>query len=760
MIEVPLNLPDGTVIPLQFPEDSTQEQVQATVDSVLSQVQNQINISANSPETKVSQDIDLTLSEDDLANANIGIDVTPSGFGSSIESGLSGGRTPSVEGEQFFRQGFADLPEEQRESLLRAREERLISAGIEPTEIKSVAAQRGAFPDQRGESFASKNLPELGGSGLLAGEDAKKVLSLAPVLLATTDTTELANILASSFDNIGISQASDGELLATNNSTGAQVVLNRPGLSRLDLMQFLGLSTAFTPANLGFQGVSRQALTQLAARNAATQGVIEASQAAAGGDFDTPEVALAGVLAPVSQVGAEKVITPLATRAAERISRNVNPDAQAIIQAGQEANVPVLTTDVAPPKGRFSNLARQLSESVPLPAVGSGAARSKQRIMRDLAAKTKGDNLEPFSEREIVESLRKKSGKVKKAAGDRLDFFNRTLDKDGQLPTKNIINAIDSELSKLTKSGLVQDQPTVALISRIRQDIEKAPDGVNFSTLRDNRTQIRELSENIDGQLRSQQVSTSKVAVDNITRAITKELDNVVESRLGKKAFDRYKKADAVWASQAELLQNSRLKSVLDKGEIQPEQVNNLLFSRDKSQRELLYNGLTKKGRDNARASILNRAFEKATNDLGEVNPTVLSRQLDNLSGQFDSFFKGEELNKIKGFQRLLAATRRGQETGVSTNSGQAVLLPLYSLIGGGSVAGNPTAQAALAAGGTISTAARLYESKPVRNLLVGLSKVKPNSAKERELIDKFAPRINAFAQSLRAQGEENATTN
>ena len=33
-----------------------------------------------------------------------------------------------------------------------------------------------------------------------------------------------------------------------NNKTGAQVVLNKPGVSRIDILQGLGIAAAFTPA--------------------------------------------------------------------------------------------------------------------------------------------------------------------------------------------------------------------------------------------------------------------------------------------------------------------------------------------------------------------------------------------------------------------------------------------------------------------------------------------------------------------------------
>jgi len=134
-------------------------------------------------------------------------------------------------------------------------------------------------------------IPELGQAGLLAGQDPLKGAAIVPSLLTTTNPRELGQILTSTFPDIGIQETKEGLIIATNNETGARAVLNKPGLSQLDIVQGLGIAAAFTPAS--------RALTTgaLVARTAITSGLNEAVQALSGGEFNAEQVAIDAVTA-------------------------------------------------------------------------------------------------------------------------------------------------------------------------------------------------------------------------------------------------------------------------------------------------------------------------------------------------------------------------------------------------------------------------------------------------------------------------------
>jgi len=101
-------------------------------------------------------------------------------------------------------------------------------------------------PDR--ETRATKELPEIQNSGVLAGGGAAKSMKIAALITASPNPEDIAKILESNYPEIGITRDPKGNLIANNNKTGAQGVINKPDLSGIDIVQGLGLMAAFTPA--------------------------------------------------------------------------------------------------------------------------------------------------------------------------------------------------------------------------------------------------------------------------------------------------------------------------------------------------------------------------------------------------------------------------------------------------------------------------------------------------------------------------------
>lgn len=149
------------------------------------------------------------------------------------------------------------------------------------------------FTGAQRETRATRELPEIGQGGLLFGEDKTTAASITPALLTATNPEEMAQILQSGFENIGITSDEKGNLIANNNKTGVKVILNKPGISQIDILQGLGIAAAFTPAGR-VVGAAR-----VAAGAGATSAGIEALQALSGGEFDVSQVAIDAVTAGV-----------------------------------------------------------------------------------------------------------------------------------------------------------------------------------------------------------------------------------------------------------------------------------------------------------------------------------------------------------------------------------------------------------------------------------------------------------------------------
>jgi len=219
-----------------------------------------------------------------------------------------------------------------------ARRQQPTAAPVQPVDISP-------FPEQREETRAALELPELGAGGLLAGEDMTKIAAIAPVLLTTTNPQEIANILTTNFPDIGISQDPGGNLIAANNKTGTQVILNKPGLSQLDILQGLGIATAFTPA-----GRAAAIPAQLAARFAVgatgaglTQAAIEGIQAQVGGELNVEEIALATALGGAAELVVPAIQSIRQARQARQldVGRREVAETVARIQPAREAQAAV-----------------------------------------------------------------------------------------------------------------------------------------------------------------------------------------------------------------------------------------------------------------------------------------------------------------------------------------------------------------------------------------------------------------------------------
>ena len=152
-------------------------------------------------------------------------------------------------------------------------------------------------------------LPEIGQGGLLGGEDKLKTAGAATAILTATNPNEIADILTNSFPNVGVSRQPpseefpDGRVVAVNNDTGAAVELNKPGISQLDILQFVGIGSAFMPAGRVASGGATlgQAAVRGGLASGATQSVIEGVQSLAGGAIDAADIAISSGLGAVGE---------------------------------------------------------------------------------------------------------------------------------------------------------------------------------------------------------------------------------------------------------------------------------------------------------------------------------------------------------------------------------------------------------------------------------------------------------------------------
>lgn len=598
-------------------------------------------------------------------------------------------------------------------------------ADAQPVTTQTQRRRLRAESIDRGETDATRDLPELSTGGLLAGEDQAKVAAIAPVLLTTPEPQEIAQILSATFPSVGIQYDEKGNIIAGNNKTGAKVVINKPGLTPIDLMQMIGVGAAYTPAG--------RAATVPAAigRAALTETGIQGAQKLAGGEFDAEDVALSGAVG-----GLGKAVENITSAGVRSVRGQIPEEQAALIAEAEKRGIPLMTTDVIPNETVAGNLAQRVGEAIPF--AGTGQVRKAQQAAREEAITDIVQAARPRFD-DVVQSLRTQTDKVRRAAGNRLGLIADRMQGVGDIPVSNSVKAIDDVVADMTGRGKV---PERELVEKLLEHRTALLEGQDFKTLDTLRSNFREKLKDGQGTL----ITRADASINKIYDAMTRDLKRSVEANLGKRSAEGWSAAKGVYFREMNMLKKSRLKSVLDKGDVTPESVENIIFSQKPSEVRNLFKSLTPEGKDAMRGTILNRAVVKATNAEGVITPTALATQLGKLRKQTDIAFQGVKRKELEGLVNVLNATRRAQDAKVVTPTGQTV-----TGFGAGYLAFNDllgTAGAGLTAAGL----ARTFESKPVRNALLRAGSLKKGTDAYDKAISEAIRLVTTTAQALKSE--------
>mgnify|MGYP003631187809 CR=1 FL=1 len=550
------------------------------------------------------------------------------------------------------------------------------------------------------------------------------------VLLADNDESA-AQIIKQQFGDEAELSNINGKQVVTLPS--GQYVINKEGFSATDFAKGFVDALAFTPA--GKAGTVAGAI----GANAATQAGIDIAEQGLGGeDMQVEDTLMAGALGGAFK-GAENIIGGL-----YRYFRG--SPANEIVREGAEQGVPVMTSDVLPPATFAGKISQQTAEKIPL--AGTGAAREVQQDFRNKAVQEIADKYGTFSYKSIIDSMKTQQNRVKGAAGRTLQSTGEKLDEVGEVPLSSTREIIDEVKAELSKEGVIRSEGAADDLATLVNAFDEAPQ--TFTSLKENRTAFRDIIEGADKAERSQLPSRAKALLQKVGGAMTEDMESFAKSNLTPKEFASWKKANKIYADQAQTLKKSKLKNVLDKGDITPESVKQLILSKNPSELKLAYNSMTQSGKANARSAVISNIVDNVSRRAGGMTPNAFATEMKKFKPQIDTFFKGQERKQLEGLQRLLNATRRAQDAAVTTPTGQQVL-------GAGTLAAAATdLGATILSAGTVGGIARLYESAPVRNALLRLASVPKGSTRfEKALLDAQTA-INAGAQSGRsAQSEQ-----
>lgn len=421
-----------------------------------------------------------------------------------------------------------------------------------------------------------------------------------------------------------------------------------------------------------------------------------------------------------------------------------------IAQEAQARGIPVLTSDVAPPQTFIGKAGQQLGERVPL--AGTGPVRARQQeartaAVRDLLTEFGAADAVDMSPNLIKDIGQQRAEQLSKYATLKRDVIGKVSSVGGEVPLTKTMTEIDNQIAALTERRSGPANEAIERLQQIKADLQ----GRSLNQLEAYRAD--ELAAAFkDDPVRPMTIAARDIgekALRAIYGPVRQDMGDFIKANGDRRDFEKWMVANKRLSDMSSEVKQGALKSVLQSGNATPEVVNRMLFSAKPSDIKQLYGQLSQDGRGMARTAVLRRAADKAmyrtTTGDEMFSPDLFAKEMKRLEPQVGVFFTGKDKAQVEGLTRALNLTKRAAEAGVSTASGQqAVPFAIGSFLQSvlGSFGG------ALAAAGGVGGAARLYESAPVRNLMIKLSRTQPGSKDESAVFKRISEATRAEQQT------------
>lgn len=409
-------------------------------------------------------------------------------------------------------------------------------------------------------------------------------------------------------------------------------------------------------------------------------------------------------------------LPPITGAATPRVRVGKTPDSpvksEDVIRAerfAQETGAPLMESDINEPTTFAGKAVRGVSEKVPF--LGTGDQRAKQQEARQGAITDYLSKFETVTDDDLYKSLINSESRRKMYLGRSYKNIEEKMEGKTVPPTKTI-EAIDEELTRLTGEGRIVDETLVADLNKLKDQLSSGD--VDYKTMRENRTYVREA-------LKSEKSKTmADRVIDKVYSSMTEDIQDSVRGNLGDRDANKLKQIDTETAKGYNEIKKTKLKNVLNKGDVKPEEVTKMLLANDPSENRQLYNSLDRKGRKNAQAVLvqeLGKVFEQ------NESPEKFLQKANKLDKQFNMFFRGDDKEVYKDLISYLNQTREAGRAGVYNQNGQQ-LMSLISLAPVADVA----ATGGMATAGAVSMGllGRAMESRKFRQALRNLKNKRP----------------------------------
>jgi hypothetical protein len=445
---------------------------------------------------------------------------------------------------------------------------------------------------------------------------------------------------------------------------------------------------------------------------------------------------------PGTFTGAPRSAVPTPGRFA---GQQISPEQ--IIAAGQQANIPVMTSDVMPPQTRAAQLMQSAGEVMPL---GTAGMRREQQVARQTAVEDLlaeyGVSADRDIASEVVSNLtQSRSDTINRYSGMKKNIIQQFAGR-GDVPATKSISAIDGLLNDLRAENLPQQLgPLIRQLEDVRNSLTGPGD---LAKIEANRKTLF----NLKGDPNLASISDkSEKAFQQVYSALNDDMGDYIKANGTAKDFNLWKAANTKLARTADELRVGSLKNVLNKGEFDPTLVTKMLTSSKPTEVRTLFTNLNKDGRESARLLLIQNAAKRAMNtETGDIDPSRFAREVMGLSDNFSQFFGASDMRRVKGLAEVLRATSRAQSAQFLPRTGEQ-LMPVATMggFGGlGTLLGMSFGQGVAMSAG-FGAMKRFYESKLARDLLLRISQA--SGSKKAELIQQFTAGVASAGAAIGA---------
>lgn len=428
---------------------------------------------------------------------------------------------------------------------------------------------------------------------------------------------------------------------------------------------------------------------------------------------------------------------------------------QAPIEEAERAGVQLMTSDVRPPKTFAGRWLQSMSEKIPI--FGTGGQRAQQQTQRveavkDIVQQYGAEDMSNIPANIVDDLFATKSANLTKWSGAKNEVIERlssTIDDvpPAKVPMNNTLSAIDDQIASLQSLNTQEVQPAIDRLTDWRTAVQDQ-DLSNIETLR------KQLGESFKAPELASVRTTAQKSLNSIYGAVKQDMTDYITEVGGAADVNKWQIANRNLSELIKEADTAKLKKIFNQGEATPEIINTMLFNKDKTTVQRLYNQLSDSGRSSARSAVIAKAAEQAGGE--QLSPDRFANAVKKMGNQTGVFFKDNELDQVEGLVRVLDASKRAGQAGVMTPTGMQNI-PVVGAAAAASYFGGGMEgmMKALAAGTAAGGAARIYESRPIRNILAKIPLTTVGSVEEAALFKRLIEVARAVQSNAKKEGVE-----